>query len=55
MTRLEENGQASLLRDLLKLPRTFTFKRYRIDVLGFIAAWVAVAAFIAFYYWLSKW
>jgi len=55
MTELEENGQASLLRDLLKLPRTFTFKRYRIDVLGFAGAWLAVAAFIAFYYWMSKW
>jgi hypothetical protein len=55
MTDLEENGQASLLRDVLKLPQTFTFKRYRVDVLGFLGAWLAVAGFIAFYYWLSKW
>jgi hypothetical protein len=52
---IEENGKASLVRDLLKLPRTFTYRRYRIDVLGFFVAWFAVAIFIAFYYWMSKW
>ena len=52
---LEENGQSSLLRDLLKLRRTFSYRRYRIDLLGFLAAWIAVGAFIAFYYWMSKW
>ena len=55
MTPLEENGHASLLRDLLRLPHTFTFRRYRIDVLGFIGAWLAVAAFIVFYCWMSTW
>lgn len=53
--RIEEDGQASLLRDLLELGRTFTYRRYRIDILGFLFAWVMVAAFIAFYYWMSKW
>lgn len=51
---LEENGHASLLRDLLKLYKTFTYRRYRIDVLGFVLAWLAVGAFIVFYYWLSQ-
>lgn len=55
MSYLEENGHASLLRDLLSLPKKFTYKRYRIDVQGFLGAWVAVAAFIAFYYWMSRW
>jgi hypothetical protein len=52
---LEDNGHASLLRDLLVLHRTFSFRRYKIDILGFLAAWVAVGVFIAFYYWMSKW
>lgn len=55
MTELEENGHASLLRDLLVLHERFTFRRYRIDVLGFLGAWGAVCAFIAFYYWMSTW
>jgi hypothetical protein len=52
---LEENGHASLLRDLLELRRSFSYRRYRIDIVGFVIAWVAVFAFIAFYYWMSKW
>jgi len=52
---LDENGQASLLRDLLKLQRTFSCRSYRIDIVGFLVAWLAVASFIAFYYWMSKW
>lgn len=55
MTPDQEKGQALLLRDLLRLPRTFAFADYRIDVLGFLGAWAAVAAFIGFYYWMSKW
>jgi len=52
---LEENGHASLLRDLLKLKRTFSYRRYRICVLGFLVAWATVCAFIAFYYWMARW
>jgi hypothetical protein len=51
----EKNGQASILRDLLKLRTTFTLRRYRIDVMGFIVAWLFVLVFIAAYYALSKW
>jgi hypothetical protein len=51
----EENGQASILRDLLKLRTTFTFRRYRVDVVGFFVAWLFVLAFIASYWVLSKW
>jgi hypothetical protein len=32
--------------DLLHLPKTFSFKRYRIDILGFIAAWGLVVGII---------
>jgi hypothetical protein len=55
MMSLEENGQASLLRDLLKLHRTFSFRRYRIDVLGFFGAWLLVAVMIGFFVWMSRW
>lgn len=55
MTPLEEDGQALLLRDLLRLPRTFRFHRYRIDLIGFLVGWLMVASFIAFYVWMSTW
>lgn len=54
-THEDENGQASVLRDLLKLRSTFTFRRYRIDVLGFLVAWLFVLAFIIVYWLLSRW
>jgi hypothetical protein len=52
---LEDNGLGLLLRDLLQLHRTFSYRRYRIDVLGFVVAWLVVAAMIAFYFWMSRW
>jgi len=55
MSCLEENGHASLIRDALKLHRTFSWKRYRIDLQGFLAAWLLVALFIAFYCWMAQW
>ena len=54
-THEDQNGQASLLRDLLKLRSTFTFRRYRVDVVGFLVAWLFVLAFITFYWFLSRW
>lgn len=35
---LEEQGHSLLLVDLLSLYKTFSFKRYRVDILGFVAA-----------------
>jgi hypothetical protein len=52
---MDDNQQGLLLPDLLQLPKRFSWKRYRVDILGFLIAWVAVAAFIVFYYWLSTW
>ena len=52
---LEQNGHASILRDLLKLVRTYSFRRYRVDVVGFLLAWLLVFVFIAFYWWVSVW
>lgn len=54
-THEDENGQASVLRDLLKLRSTFTFRRYRVDLLGFLVAWLFVLAFIIVYWLLSRW
>jgi hypothetical protein len=51
----EENGQASILRDLLKLRSTYRYQRYRVDVLGFAVAWIIVLLFIAFYCWMATW
>lgn len=52
---LEEQGHASLVRDLLHLGRSFSYRRYRIDILGFVAAWLVVALMVGFYFWLSRW
>ena len=52
---LEQNGHASILRDLLKLRKTFSYRRYRVDVLGFLLAWIFVFIFIAFYIWMATW
>ena len=52
---LEDQGHASLLRDLLRLHRGFAWRRYRVDLTGFLAAWLLVAAMIGFYFWMSRW
>ena len=51
----EDDGLALLVRDLLRLHRTFRYRRYRVDVLGFLASWLVVAAMIGFYFWMSRW
>jgi hypothetical protein len=55
MSALEENGHASLVRDALRLHRTFSWRRYWIDLLGFLAAWLLVSGFIGFYCWMAQW
>jgi putative AlgH/UPF0301 family transcriptional regulator len=52
---LEENGHGSLVRDLLRLHRTFSFRLYQIDVLGFVLAWGLVFSFLAFLWLMSGW
>ncbi len=44
---LEEQGHSLLLVDLLKLPKKFSYRRYRVDILGFIAALLLILAIIA--------
>ncbi|WP_417451573.1 sodium:solute symporter family protein [Kordiimonas sp.] len=43
---LLERGHSLVLVDLLSLHKKFSFKRYRIDLLGFVAACLAVAGII---------
>jgi hypothetical protein len=52
-SRLEEEGQALLIVDLLRLRQRFTWRRYRIDVIGFLAAWLLVAGMLALGYWVA--
>lgn len=43
---LLERGHSLVLVDLLSLHKKFSFRRYRVDLLGFVAACLAVAAII---------
>lgn len=54
MSRLEDNGHALLIRDALKLHRTFSWRRYRVDLAGFCAGWLLVALFIGLYCWIAQ-
>jgi hypothetical protein len=52
---LDEQGHGSLLRDLLRLSRTFSLRRYRVDLIGFALAWLLAISMIGFYFWMSRW
>ncbi len=43
---LQERGHSLLLVDLLSLHKTFSFKKYRVDVTGFSLAWLFVGSII---------
>ena len=53
-SQMEEDGYALLLVDLLRLPRRFSVRRYRIDVYGFVAAWIWVLLILALGYWVTR-
>jgi hypothetical protein len=53
-SRLEEEGHSLMIVDLLRLPKTFSYRRYRLDVLGFLAAWLWVALLLILGYWLTR-
>ena len=53
-SRLEEEGHSLLIVDLLRLPRTFCFKRYRLDVIGFLLAWLWVVLLLGLGYWVTR-
>jgi hypothetical protein len=49
----EADGRGLLLVDLHHLGRTFSFRRYREDILGFLAAWLVVALLISLASWTA--
>jgi hypothetical protein len=51
---LEEDGHSLMIVDLLRLPRRFSYRRYRLDILGFLAAWLWVALLLMLGYWLTR-
>lgn len=51
---LEEDGHSLLIVDLLRLPARFTFKRYRLDVVGFLLAWLWVVLLLALGYLVAR-
>jgi hypothetical protein len=53
-SKMEEEGHALLIVDLLRLARTFSYRRYRLDVIGFLLAWLWVALLLALGYWITR-
>jgi hypothetical protein len=53
-TSLEETGHSLLIVDLLDLPKKFSFKRYKIDLIGFGIAWLIVAIILLLTVWLAN-
>ncbi len=53
-SKLEEEGHALLIVDLLRLTRTFSYRRYRLDVIGFLLAWLWVVLLLALGWWITK-
>lgn len=51
---LEEKGHSLLIVDLLKLRSKFSFKRYKIDLVGFLLAWLFVVAIILLTMFLAR-
>ena len=52
-SHMEEEGHSLLIVDLLQLPRKFSYRKYRIDLLGFAAAWLLVFLLLALGYWIT--
>ena len=53
-SKLEENGHSLLIVDLLRLARTFSYRRYRMDVIGFLFAWLWVVLLLGLGYWITR-
>ena len=53
-SKLEEDGHSLLIVDLLRLARTFSFRRYRLDMIGFLLAWLWVVLLLALGYWITR-
>ena len=53
-SKMEEDGHSLLIVDLLRLARTFSYRRYRLDVIGFLLAWLWVVLLLALGYWITR-
>lgn len=53
-SKMEEEGHSLLIVDLLRLPRAFSYRRYRLDVIGFLLAWLWVALLLVLGYWITR-
>jgi len=53
-SKLEEEGHSLLIVDLMRLARTFSYRRYRLDVIGFLLAWLWVVLLLALGYWITR-
>ncbi|MBK9315889.1 MAG: hypothetical protein IPM55_16845 [Acidobacteria bacterium] len=53
-SKLEEEGHSLLIVDLLRLPQRLTYQRYRIDIIGFVLAWIWVFLLLALGYWVAR-
>ncbi|MGE0130110.1 MAG: hypothetical protein AB7U82_18655 [Blastocatellales bacterium] len=53
-SKLEEDGHSLMIVDLLRLHQRFSYKRYRLDVIGFLLAWLWVVLLLALGYWVTR-
>jgi hypothetical protein len=53
-SKMEEEGHSLLIVDLLRLARTFSYRRYRLDVIGFLLAWLWVVLLLALGHWITR-
>ncbi|MDQ3010864.1 MAG: hypothetical protein M3X11_09210 [Acidobacteriota bacterium] len=54
LSQMEEDGHSLLIVDLLRLPQRFSYKRYRLDVIGFLLAWLWVVLLLLLGWWVSR-
>lgn len=48
-----ERGEGLLLVDLLRLPKTFKYANYKVDIKGFAISWIIVSGYLLLAYLLS--
>ncbi|MBL8167082.1 MAG: hypothetical protein JNJ50_02945 [Acidobacteria bacterium] len=53
-SQMEEDGHSLLLVDLLRLPARFSYRRFRLDVIGFGLAWLWVVLLLLLGYWVTR-
>ena len=53
-SQMEEDGHALLIVDLLRLPQRFSYRRYRLDVIGFLLAWLWVVLLLLLGYGITR-